>query len=141
MKALFRWAVQAVLFHRVRSVLTVAAIGLASALLMSTLGFNRGYERALKHNIDAMGYQILVTGKGCPHEAATLILRGGTLISCASRYWLIPIGSRNSVTRISPGWIGGKSRFVIMSPLNGNQRFQHSPGRCPSKQSTRATGH
>ena len=79
MKALFRWAVQAVLFHRVRSVLTVAAIGLASALLMSTLGFNRGYERALKHNIDAMGYQILVTGKGCPHEAATLILRGGTI--------------------------------------------------------------
>lgn len=78
-KAVFLWAVQAVLFHRARSLLTVGAIGMASALLMSTLGFNRGYERALKHNIDSMGYQILVTGKGCPHEAATLILRGGTI--------------------------------------------------------------
>ena len=29
-------------------------------------------------------------------------------MSFASLYWLIPSGSRNSVTRISPGWIRRK---------------------------------
>jgi len=73
------WAVQALLVHRTRSLLTVMGVGLSTALLASTLGFQAGYERSLKHNIDAMGYQVLVTGKGCPHEAATLILRGGSI--------------------------------------------------------------
>jgi putative ABC transport system permease protein len=73
------WAVQALLFHRTRTLLTIVGVGLATALLASTLSFQAGYERSLKHNIDAMGYQILVTGKGCPHEAATLILRGGSI--------------------------------------------------------------
>lgn len=73
------WAVQALLFHRTRTLLTVTGVGLATALLASTLSFQAGYERSLKRNVDAMGYQILVTGKGCPHEAATLILRGGSI--------------------------------------------------------------
>jgi ABC-type lipoprotein release transport system permease subunit len=73
------WAVQALLVHRTRSLLTVLGVGLSTALLASTLGFQAGYERSLKHNIDAMGYQVLLTGKGCPHEAATLILRGGSI--------------------------------------------------------------
>jgi hypothetical protein len=33
----------------------------------------------------------------------SLIRRGGTLMSLANRYWLIPIGSKNSSNRISPG--------------------------------------
>jgi len=73
------WAFQALLFHRTRTLLTVIGVALATALLASTLGFQAGYERSLKHNIDSMGYQVLVTGKGCPHEAATLILRGGSI--------------------------------------------------------------
>jgi putative ABC transport system permease protein len=73
------WAFQALMFHRTRTLLTVLGVALATALLASTLGFQAGYERSLKHNIDAMGYQVLVTGKGCPHEAATLILRGGSI--------------------------------------------------------------
>lgn len=73
------WALQSVMSHKARSLLTMLAVGLATALLASTLAFQSGYERSLKHNIDAMGYQILVTGKGCPHEAATLMLRGGSI--------------------------------------------------------------
>ncbi len=78
-RMVFAWAVQALMFHRMRTLLTVVGIALATALLASTLSFQAGYERSLKHNINAMGYQILVTGKGCPHEAATLILRGGSI--------------------------------------------------------------
>lgn len=79
MGAMLRWAVHAAAFHRLRSALSIAAIGLASALLTSTLAFHRGYAASLKRDIESMGYQILVTGKGCPHEAATLIMRGGTI--------------------------------------------------------------
>jgi putative ABC transport system permease protein len=73
------WAVQSLTFHRTRTVLTIAGVGLATALIISTLGFQAGYEHSLGREIDAMGYQVLVTGKGCPHEAATLILRGGSI--------------------------------------------------------------
>lgn len=66
-------------FHATRSTLTVLAVALATALTLSTLAFQRGYERSLQRNIETMGYQVLVTGKGCPHEAATLILRGGSI--------------------------------------------------------------
>jgi putative ABC transport system permease protein len=79
MRMVLAWAVQALMFHRTRTLLTVVGISLATVLLASTLSFQAGYERSLKHNIDAMGYQVLVTGKGCPHEAATLILRGGSI--------------------------------------------------------------
>src|SRR5271167_4589590 len=39
----------------------------------------------------------------------SLMRRGGTSITLAIRYCEIPIGSRNSVNRISPGWVGAKS--------------------------------
>jgi len=73
------FALQSLAFRRTRSILTAVAVAVATALVASTMGFRRGYESSLRHNIDAMGYQVLVTGKGCPHEAATLILRGGSI--------------------------------------------------------------
>jgi putative ABC transport system permease protein len=63
---------------RARSGLTVIGISLAAWVLVSLLGFNRGYEMSLSHDIDSLGYQVLVTAKGCPYEAATLMLKGGT---------------------------------------------------------------
>ncbi|MBE3095164.1 MAG: ABC transporter permease, partial [Actinobacteria bacterium] len=35
-----------------------------------------GYQEALTSDIDKMGYQVLVTAKGCPYEAATRVLSG-----------------------------------------------------------------
>ena len=61
-----------------RALLTLSGIVLASWVLVTLLGFNRGYERALDRNIDNMGYQLMVMAKGCPYEAATLMLQGGT---------------------------------------------------------------
>jgi hypothetical protein len=42
-----------------------------------------------------------------------LIRRGGTSIALAIRYWVMPIGLRNSVIRISPGWVGAKSAIGL----------------------------
>lgn len=77
--AVARWAFASLRYRRARTALTVTGIGLAAALLVGSLAFQRGYEQSLSREIEAMGYQILVTGKGCPHEAATLILRGGSI--------------------------------------------------------------
>jgi len=62
---------------RIRSFLTIGGVAIAVAVLVSLLGFNVGYQKALTNDIDRMGYQVLVTAKGCPYEAATLMLKGG----------------------------------------------------------------
>ena len=39
---------------------------------------------------------------------------GGTLISFAKRYWLIPMGFKNSSNKSSPGVIGLSLRIIII---------------------------
>ncbi len=62
---------------KVRTVLTIGGVAIAIAVLVSLRGFDTGYQRSLNTDIDKMGYQLLVTAKGCPYEAATLMLKGG----------------------------------------------------------------
>lgn len=62
---------------KIRTFLTIGGVGIAVAVLVSLLGFDAGYQKALNSDIDRMGYQLLVTAKGCPYEAATLMLKGG----------------------------------------------------------------
>ena len=63
---------------RVRSLLTLIGIALSAWVLVSLLGFNHGYETALNKDIDNMGFQLMMMAKGCPYEAATMMLKGGT---------------------------------------------------------------
>lgn len=63
---------------RLRSILTIIGIALSTWVLVSLLGFNQGYENSLNKDIDNLGFQVLLTAKGCPYEAATLMLKGGT---------------------------------------------------------------
>jgi putative ABC transport system permease protein len=73
----FRLAIKILWRKKIRSVLTVGGVAIAVAVLVSLLAFDEGYQRSLKTDIDRMGYQVLVTAKGCPYEAATLMLKGG----------------------------------------------------------------
>lgn len=111
------WAFRSISFHRARSFLTISAIGLATALVAGTLAFQDGYRASLRRNIDGMGYQVLVTGKGCPHEAATLILRGGS----------IPMYIRQEVYENIVGRpeVKDATRFFMQSvPLDGGRAAQ-----------------
>ncbi len=63
--------------RKIRSFLTIGGVGVAVTVLVSLLGFNTGYQKALTSDIEKMGYQVLVTAKGCPYEAATMMLKGG----------------------------------------------------------------
>src|SRR6059036_1760832 len=47
----------------------------------------------------------------------SLIRRGDTAMSLASRYWVIAIGLRNSSLRISPGVMFASSLLFIRKPL------------------------
>jgi len=63
---------------RMRSFLTLIGISLSAWVLVSLLGFNHGYEASLNKDIDNMGFQMMIMAKGCPYEAATMMLKGGT---------------------------------------------------------------
>lgn len=75
---IFNVAYKNLLRKKARSVLTIIGIALAAWVLVSLLGFNKGYESSLNRDIDNLGFQMIVTAKGCPYEAATLMLKGGT---------------------------------------------------------------
>lgn len=62
-----------------RTALAVLGVALSTALLLGTVSLHSGYVRALDSTIDRMGYQVLVTAKGCPYEAASLVMRGGNV--------------------------------------------------------------
>jgi len=75
---IFNVAYKNLLRKKTRSGLTIIGIALAAWVLVSLLGFNKGYESSLNKDIDNLGFQMIVTAKGCPYEAATLMLKGGT---------------------------------------------------------------
>ena len=65
--------------HRTRSALTISGVALSVCVLVSLLGLGNGYRTSLIHSIDRLGYHVLVTSKGCPYEAATLLMQGGVI--------------------------------------------------------------
>ncbi len=98
----FQIATKNLLRKKVRTLLTLVGIMLSSWVLASLLGFNRGYENALNHDIDNMGYQLMVMAKGCPYEAATLMLQGGTGLRYIERSMIDSIINKPEVDKVTP---------------------------------------
>jgi len=61
-----------------RTALTVAGVALAVAVTVSLGGFMLGYRVAIDKSINMLGFQVMIMAKGCPYEAATMMLKGGT---------------------------------------------------------------
>lgn len=74
-----RWALNNLRSRPGRTILTIAGVGLAVALLIGVAGFHAGYRGALERAIAQLGFEVLVTAKGCPYETTTLFLRGGNI--------------------------------------------------------------
>jgi putative ABC transport system permease protein len=100
--SLFQIAYKNLLRSRVRALLALSGIMLAAWVLVSLLGFNRGYEKALDHDIDNMGYQLMVMAKGCPYEAATLMLQGGTGLRYIEQSMVDSISREPEVEQVTP---------------------------------------
>ncbi|MFV0626241.1 MAG: ABC transporter permease [Alphaproteobacteria bacterium] len=88
------------LFRRkVRTLFTIIGITLSTWVLVTLLGFNKGYEHSLNDNIEGMGFQIVLTAKGCPYEAATLMLKGGTGLRYMPEEMVADVASRKEVAQ------------------------------------------
>src|SRR6266516_4868155 len=62
----------------VRTTLTISGVALAVTVAVSLGGFMLGYRGAIDKSIDMLGFQVMIMAKGCPYEAATMMLKGGT---------------------------------------------------------------
>jgi len=102
---------------KVRSVLTVLGVSIAVAVLVRLMGFDAGYKRGLESDIDRMGYQVLVTAKGCPYEAATLMLKGGGGLRYMEDAILQKIQSDARVDKITPQLV-----HTVFDPDKNNGR-------------------
>lgn len=98
----FQVAYKNLLRKKVRSLLTLVGIALSSWVLVSLLGFNRGYEASLNRDIDNMGFQIMIMAKGCPYEAATLMLQGGAGLRYMKESIIAEIEREPEVEKVTP---------------------------------------
>lgn len=113
---------------RIRTILTLIGIALSTWVLISLLGFNKGYERSLGEDIDNLGFQIMLTAKGCPYEAATLMMQGGVGLKYMDEDVLAYVQGLPEVETVTPmlmqavfdpmvGEHGGIAAYMGVDPL------------------------
>ena len=91
------------LFRRkTRTAFTIFGIMLSIWVLVTLLGFNKGYENSLNNNIEGMGFQIVLTAKGCPYEAATLLMQGGAGLRYMSQEFVDGVAEMPEVAAATP---------------------------------------
>lgn len=126
--SIFQVAYKSLLRKKTRSVLTVLGIAMAAWVLVSLFGFNRGYETSLNKDIDNLGFQMLVVAKGCPYEAATLMLKGGTGLKYMDESIAASVAAEPEVDAVTPmlmqvvfdpnkGESGGLAAFLGVDPV------------------------
>jgi len=98
----FQVAYKNLLRKKMRSLLTLIGIALSAWVLVSLLGFNHGYEKALNKDIDNMGFELMIMAKGCPYEAATMMLKGGTGLKYIQESIMGDITKEPEVEKIFP---------------------------------------
>lgn len=76
---IFSLSIKNLFRRRIRTLLTIGGVAVAIAVLFSLLSFNAGYEKQLNGELGSMGIHILAVPKGCPYEAASLIIHGGVI--------------------------------------------------------------
>jgi putative ABC transport system permease protein len=125
--SIFEVAYKNLLRKKARSVLTLLGIALAAWVLVSLFGFNNGYESSLNRDIDNLGFQMLVVAKGCPYEAATLMLKGGTGLKYMDESIAATVAAEPEVEGVTPmlmqvvfdpnkGETGGLAAFLGVDP-------------------------
>lgn len=72
-------AAKNLLRRRGRTLLTVMGVAIAISVLFSLMALNSGYEKELNNEVNSLGVHILAVPKGCPYEAASLIIHGGVI--------------------------------------------------------------
>jgi putative ABC transport system permease protein len=82
----FTLAVKNLRRRQSRTLLTVLGVAIAITVLFSLLSLNSGYEKELNREVNSMVVHILAVPKGCPYEAAALLMHGGVIPKYLSAY-------------------------------------------------------
>src|SRR5579872_6691888 len=90
----------------VRTGLTVAGVALAVTVAVSLGGFMLGYRGAIERSIDMLGFQVMIMAKGCPYEAATMMLKGGSGLLYLPADTYEKVKSDPEIESITPQFIG-----------------------------------
>src|SRR6187401_3424888 len=115
----------------VRTGLTVAGVGLAVTVAVSLGGFMLGYRGAIDRSIQMLGFQVMIMAKGCPYEAATMMLKGGTGLLYLPADTYEKVKNDPDIESITPIFVGvaqkqgsgirddaGSSNFSIVSGID-----------------------
>lgn len=97
--------------RKIRTLLTIGGVGVAVAVLVSLLGFNQGYREALGRDIGGLGYEVLITAKGCPYELATVAIQGAGSLRYITDDTLLRIREDPEVKEITPLLLNPVSRW------------------------------
>ena len=106
----------------VRTGLTVAGVALAVTVAVSLGGFMLGYRGAIDKSINMLGFQVMIMAKGCPYEAATLMLKGGTGLLYLPADTYDRVKSDPEIETITPIFVGvaQKQGSSIRDDAGGN---------------------
>lgn len=95
-------AAKNLLRRRGRTILTVLGVAIAITVLFSLLSLNSGYEKELNKEVNSMGVHILAVPKGCPYEAASLVMHGGVIPKYLSAYDLNNVSKIEGIDLATP---------------------------------------
>ncbi len=95
-------AAKNLLRRRGRTLLTVLGVAIAITVLFSLLSLNSGYEKELNKEVNSMGVHILAVPKGCPYEAASLVMHGGVIPKYLSAYDLDNVSNIEGIELATP---------------------------------------
>ncbi len=110
-------AVRNLMRSPLRTGLTITGIAVSVAVFLTIAAFYDGYRSSLERTVERMGYEVLVTAKGCPYEAATLVMKGGNIPMYVDEKVFEIIRSDPDVGEIS-------RMFMQGTPTAGGSRFQ-----------------
>jgi len=109
-------AAKNLLRRRVRTMLTVLGVAIAISVLFSLLALNSGYEMELNREVNSLGAHILAVPKGCPYEAASLVIHGGVIPKYLSEADLHNVSSIDGVELATPMLM---HQFIKTDPKTG----------------------
>jgi putative ABC transport system permease protein len=95
-------AAKNLLRRRGRTLLTIMGVAIAISVLFSLLALNSGYEKELNKEVNSLGAHILAVPKGCPYEAASLVIHGGVIPKYLSEADLLNISKIDGIELATP---------------------------------------
>lgn len=105
--------------RKIRSALSILGIAVAAAALFSMISLRDSYQSGLQAELEHMGAQVVAVAKGCPYEAAAILMTGGQVPASLPEAVVEQIRSIPNVQAASPNVYGAYHHGETVHPLVG----------------------